>query len=136
MKGDLAVEESKKSFIFFDSWERYLKALEDDKDINYVNAVARAIIQYGLRGECETTDQTILRKVDAVCADLMQSTQTRYAESVRVGKQGGRPKQYNDEAIQALRASGMTLQEIANELGCSVRTVQRTLNSTQDDDDI
>jgi DNA-binding NarL/FixJ family response regulator len=128
----------KKSFVFFDSWERYLKALEDDKDINYVNAVARAMIQYGLRGECETDDETILRKVDAVCSDLMQSTQSRYVASIQGGKQGGRPKQYDADTMQALRDAGMTYQEIADELGCSVRTVQRELktNAADDDDEI
>ena len=121
------MENTKKQFIFFDSWERYLKALEDDRDINYVNAVARAIIQYGLYKQCDTTDETILRKVDAVCSDLMESTYSRYIATINGGKQGGRPIQYDPEVIQALRNSGKTYQEIADELGCSIRTVQRAL---------
>ena len=68
----------------------------------------------------------------------MQSTQSRYVASVKGGKQGGRPKQYDAETIQALRDAGMTYQEIADELGCSVRTVQRELktNAADDDDEI
>ena len=128
------MDNPKKSFIFFDSWERYLETLEEDRDINYVNAVARAIIQYGLRGECNTTDETIIRKVDAVCSDLMQSTQSRYAASLRGGKQGGRPTQHDPETIRSLRNSGMTYQDIAENLGCSVKTVQRALATNSEDE--
>lgn len=131
------MDNPKKSFIFFDSWERYLETLEEDRDINYVNAVARAIIQYGLRGECNTTDETIIRKVDAVCSDLMQSTQSRYEASLRGGKQGGRPTQHDPETIRSLRNSGMTYQDIAENLGCSIKTVQRALTtSTNPEDEI
>lgn len=133
IRGGILMENTKKSFIFFDSWERYLETLEEDRDINYVNAVARAIIQYGLRGECKTTDQTIIRKVDAVCSDLMQSTQSRYVASVRGGKQGGRPVQHDPETIRALRNAGMTYQDIADQIGCSIRTVQRALGNSEDE---
>jgi hypothetical protein len=122
------------NFIFFESWERYLKALEDDKDINYVNAVARAIIQYGLYGKCETQDQTVVRKVDAVCLDLMKSAKSRYAASVKNGSKGGRPTQYDPEAMRSLRDAGLTYQEIADNLGCTVRTVQRALSNPSEDE--
>ena len=36
--------ENKSTFIFFESWERYLKTLELDRDRNYVNEVCRAIV--------------------------------------------------------------------------------------------
>lgn len=121
-------------FIFFESWERYLNTLEEDKDINYVNAVARAMIQYGLYGKCKTEDQTIHRKIDAVCADLIKSTKSRYAASVKNGKQGGRPKQYDPNAIRALKANGLTIQEIAATLGCSLRTVQRAIGGGEEDE--
>ena len=126
------MEEIKKNFIFFESWERYLKTLEEDKDVDYVNAVARAIIQYGLYGKSETEDQTILRKVDAVCSDLMKSTKSRYAASVKNGGQGGRPKKYDDEIIQSLYNQGLSPQDIADNLGCSVKTVQRALANTDE----
>jgi DNA-binding NarL/FixJ family response regulator len=124
--------ESKKSFVFFSSWERYLKTLELDKDINYVNAVARAIIQYGISGEIENDDPTILSRVEAVCSDLMQSSSDRYNAALKGGSRGGRPITHNPEIIKELRSRGMTHQQIAEELGCSVRTVQRAL--TEDDE--
>lgn len=127
------MDEIKKNFIFFESWERYLKTLEEDKNVDYVNAVARAIIQYGLYGKSETEDQTILRKVDAVCSDLMKSTKSRYAASLKNGTQGGRPTKYDKETIMNLYKQGLSAQDIAENLGCSVKTVRRALSNEEDE---
>ena len=128
--------EPKKSFVFFSSWERYLKTLELDKDINYVNAVARAIIQYGISGEIESDDPTILSRVEAVCADLMQSSSARYNAAVKGGTIGGRPPSYDKEAIQQMHKDGVPVQVIADTLGCSKRTVQRAIDAMSEEDEI
>ena len=127
--------ESKKSFVFFSSWERYLKTLELDKDINYVNAVARAIIQYGITGEIESTDPTILSRVEAVCADLMQSSADRYNASLKGGTIGGRPREHDHEAMRQMYKDGVPIQTIADTLGCSKRTVQRAIDAMSTDDE-
>lgn len=128
--------EPKKSFVFFSSWERYLKTLELDKDINYVNAVARAIIQYGIAGEIESADPTILSRVEAVCADLMQSSNARYNAAVNGGVQGGRPRTHDHDAIKQMYKDGVPIQVIADTLGCSTRTVKRAIDSMNEEDDI
>lgn len=128
--------EVKKSFVFFSSWERYLKTLELDKDINYVNAVARAIIQYGIAGEIESTDPTILSRVEAVCADLMQSSTARYNAAVNGGAQGGRPRSHDPEAIRQMYKDGVPVSVIADTLGCSTRTVKRAIESINTEDEI
>lgn len=128
--------EPRKSFVFFSSWERYLKTLELDKDINYVNAVARAIIQYGISREIESTDPTILSRVEAVCADLMQSSSDRYNAAVKGGTTGGRPRSHDHEAIQQMYKDGVPIQVIADTLGCSTRTVKRAIESMNTEDEI
>lgn len=128
--------EDKKSFVFFSSWERYLKTLELDKDINYVNAVARAIIQYGINREIESTDPTILSRVEAVCADLMQSSADRYNAAVKGGVVGGRPRTHDHDAIKQMHRDGIPVQIIADTLGCSKRTVQRVIDAMSDEDEI
>ena len=128
--------ELKKSFVFFSSWERYLKTLELDKDINYVNAVARAIIQYGITGEVESDDPTILSRVEAVCADLMQSSTARYNAAVNGGTQGGRPRTHDHDAIQQMYKDGIPISVIADTLSCSKRTVQRAIDAMNNDDEI
>ena len=128
--------EDKKSFVFFSSWDRYLKTLELDKDIDYVNAVARAIIQYGISGKIESTDPTILSRVEAVCADLMQSSADRYNAAVKGGTTGGRPRTHDHDAIKQMHKDGIPIQIIADTLGCSKRTVQRVIDSMSDEDEI
>lgn len=127
--------EDKKSFVFFSSWERYLKTLELDRDINYVNAVARAIIQYGIAGEIESADPTILSRVEAVCADLMQSSSARYNAAVKGGAQGGRRPVYDRDAIQQMHKDGVPIQVIADTLGCSTRTVKRAIDAINEEDE-
>ena len=127
--------EQRKSFVFFSSWERYLKTLELDKDINYVNAVARAIIQYGITGEVESTDPTILSRVEAVCADLMQSSTARYNAAVKGGATGGRPRTHDHESIQQMYKDGVPIQVIADTLGCSTRTVKRVVEAIGEEDE-
>jgi hypothetical protein len=126
----------KKSFVFFSSWEKYLKTLELDRDINYVNAVARAIIQYGIAGTAETNDPTILSRVEAVCADLMQSSTDRYNAALKGGTQGGRPPKHDHDAIKQMHKDGVPDQIIADTLGCSKRTVQRVLDTINEEDEI
>lgn len=125
--------DNRNKFIFFESWDKYLDTLEEDKDINYVNAVARAIIKYGLYGDCQTDDETIRRKVDAVCSDVIKNTKARYAASVKNGSMGGRPMQFDPDVAKQLHAQGLSYQEIADRMGCSKRTVQRKLD---DEDEI
>ena len=129
------MSQEKKSFVFFSSWERYLKTLELDRDITYVNAVARAIIQYGLCGEIEDQDPTILSRVEAVCSDLMQSSSARYNAAINGGGKGGRPIAHDPELIKELYSRGMTYKQIADELGCAVRTVQRAIAKQGGDED-
>ena len=128
--------EDRKSFVFFSSWERYLKTLELDKEINYVNAVARAIIQYGIAGEIESDDPTILSRVEAVCADLMQSSSERYNAALKGGVTGGRPREHNHEAIQQMYKDGVPINVIADTMGCSTRTVKRAIESMSTEDEI
>ena len=127
--------EPRKSFVFFSSWERYLKTLELDKDINYVNAVARAIIQYGISREVESTDPTILSRVEAVCADLMQSSSDRYNAAVKGGTTGGRPREHDPEAMRQMYKDGVPIQVIADTLGCSTRTVKRAIETMSTEDE-
>ena len=127
------MEQEKKSFVFFSSWEKYLKTLELDRDIDYVNAVARAMIQYGIRGKIENEDPTILSRIEAVCLDLMQSSASRYDAAIQNGKRGGKPKQYSDDDIISLHELGLSEQDIADNLGCHIRTVKRALANIEEE---
>lgn len=128
----------KESFLFIASWYDILKAYER-ADEAFAHKLAMRIIDYGVAGELDPNDEIINGLINSMCAPLINRSKNRYNACVVNGKTGGRPTRYNQEEIISLYKSGMTYEEIANNLGCSVRTVQRALedynkNSTQQND--
>ena len=68
--------------------------------------------------------------------DNINSAKDRYAKAVENGKKGGRPTEINIEHIQELKDSGLTNKQIATELGCSTRTVERANRQNRQNLDI
>lgn len=100
---------TKKYFTFPTSWEQHLKELELDHGINFVNAVARALIQHSIGVKVDTTNPKVLNAVKSMCPIYTS----------------GRPVKYKPELIREMQSAGMTNKEIADKLGCSTRTVSR-----------
>ena len=115
------------NFIFYGSWKEHLNGLKELCGEDVVKEVAWQIINYGTTKEFDTDDQKIINMVNGMCRDLIISAKKRREASISNGKQGGRPPKYDVDKILALRAQGLSLQNIANNLGCSIKTVQRAL---------
>jgi hypothetical protein len=120
-------------FIFLSNWYDVIKAYDDAGQEDMANAIAKEIIIYGVTGDTRTTDPLIYGIVKGLCADQIKRPKARYAHSVENGKKGGRPKKYNLEDMVSLRSYGLSDQEIADNLGCSIKTVQRTLANADDE---
>ena len=71
--------------------------------------------------------KSIIKWINGSCVNNINSAKDRYAKAVENGKKGGRPTEVNSEQITELKAEGLTNIQIANELGCSTKTVQRAL---------
>ena len=125
---------TKENFVFYASWLDAINAMEKAQGEAVADKFARQIIQYGVTGELTTDNEVIIGFIDALCKDLIHKSKNRYKACKANGQQGGRPVQHDAETIKSLYASGMRYQEIATQLGCSVRTVQRALS--YDDDEI
>lgn len=124
------------NFVFYGSWKEHLNGLKELCGDEVAKEVAWQIINYGTIKEFDTDDQKIINMVNGMCRDLIVSAKRRRLASIENGKQGGRPKKYKDEDIFDLFNKGLTHQEIADNLGCSVKTVQRALAATDSDDEI
>ena len=122
------------NFVFYGSWKEHLDGLQDLCGEDVAKEVVWQIVNYGTSKEFDTDDQKIINMVNGMCRDLIESAKKRRAASTENGKQGGRPSKYSDEDIWKLRQQGLSEQEIADNLGCSVRTVQRKLKQNGDDE--
>ena len=116
----------KENFLFIASWYDILKAYERT-DEAFAHKLAMRIIDYGVTGELNVDDEITNNLILSMCAPLINRSKNRYNACVANGRTGGRPTRYNQEEIISLYKSGMSHEEIANQIGCSVRTVQRAL---------
>lgn len=121
------------NFIFYGSWKEHLNGLKQLCGEDVAKEVAWQIINYGTAKEFDTDDQNIINMVNGMCRDLIISAKKRREASVTNGRQGGRPKKYSIDDMLALRDQGLSFQEIADNLGCSVKTVQRALANADDE---
>ena len=124
------------NFIFYGSWKEHLNGLKQLCGDDVAKEVAWQIINYGTCKGFDTDDQKIIDMVNGMCRDLIDSAKKRREASVGNGTRGGRPKKYSVADMLDLRDKGLSLQEIADNLGCSIKTVQRTLAAVDDDDEI
>lgn len=122
------------NFVFYGSWKEHLNGLKELCGEDVAKEVAWQIINYGTSKEFDTDDQKIINMVNGMCRDLIISAKRRRQASVENGRQGGRPTKYSQDDIVALYHKGLTEQDIADNLGCSLRTVQRALINIADDE--
>jgi len=121
-------------FIFLANWYDIIKAYEDAGQSDMANAIAKEIITYGVTGDTRTTDPLIYGIVKGLCTAQMSKPKSR--SSVANGKKGGRPPKYNQDEIVTLYKQWQSEEDIAKQLGCSVKTVQRALATADLDDEI
>lgn len=117
------------NFVFYGSWKEHLDGLKELCGEDVVKEVAWQIINYGTYKDFDTEDQKIINMVNGMCRDLIDSAKKRREASMTNGRQGGRPKRYSEEDIIALFNQGLSPQDIADNLGCSVKTVRRALDT-------
>jgi hypothetical protein len=124
----------KENFLFLASWHDILEGYDSAGKSEIASELAKQIIYYGVTGEMTSEDPIITGTVTGMCAALIDKSKKKYNSCVANGKQGGRPSQYSDEEVWELHEKGLSDSEIAEKLGCSVKTVKRKLASFQEDE--
>lgn len=124
------------NFVFLASWASTIEAFDEMGQTELSGELAKQIIYYGTRGEITTDNPIIKGIVEGMCTALIDKSKARYASSIENGKKGGRPPKYDKNKMLELHSKGMTDQEIANNIGCTLKTVQRALATVDSDDEI
>ena len=121
------------NFVFYASWYELIDAYENAGQPEMAAEIAKQIVNYGVTGQITTNNPLIIGIINAMCTTLIDKSKSRYAASISNGSKGGRPMKYSKDEMRQLRDKGLTQQDIADQLGCSKRTVQRALG---DEDEI
>lgn len=87
----------------------------------------RGIIEYGLYGTEPYSENPFVNMVYVQAIPYLNKARERYQKAVESGKKGGRPTQIDKEKVQELKESGLSLKEIAAELGVPENTVKSIL---------
>ena len=116
------------NFVFYSSWLETIEAFEQNGNTALAKDIALQIIKFGVHGEINSDDPVVVGIVNGMCRDLITKAKNRRRASVEGGTMGGRPVKYSREEMMALREQGLSDQDIADNLGCNVRTVQRALD--------
>lgn len=123
----------KENFVFYADWVDIIKAY-DATNPELAGNLSKQIIYYGVTGEMTSEDPIVVGTVNSMCAALIEKSKNRHRAAIANGKQGGRPKKYSEETMLELRDAGLSNQEIADNLGCNVLTVERTIGKESDDE--
>ena len=127
---------NKENFLFLASWHDILEGYDNAGKPEMASEIAKQIIYYGVTGQMTSNDPVVIGTVTGMCAALIDRSKKRYNTCVANGKQGGRPKKYSVDDMLHLRNQGLSDQDIADNLGCNLKTVQRTLANADIDDEI
>lgn len=124
----------KENFVFIASWASTIESFDDMGQSDIAGELAKQIIYYGTKGEITTDNPMIKGIVEGMCVALIDQSKKKYNACKTNGNKGGRPERYPIEEMLRLRDAGLTDEEIADNLGCSVQTVIKKLKATSDDE--
>ena len=124
-KKDISID-VRKSAVFYEQWYQIVKDFspeERDKAYKYIFEYAF----YGIEPEKDKTN-AMSYVVFRMAKPNIDSAQRRYDTALENGNKGGRPKKVTEEVLQKiveLRKQGLTQNEVALEVGLSLKTIQR-----------
>lgn len=119
----------KENFIFLASWTSTIESFDEMNQPELAGELAKQIIYYGTKGEITTDNPMIRGIVEGMCVALIDQAKQKYQNCRINGNLGGRPEKYPVSEMTRLREAGLTNEEIAENMGCSVQTVIKKLKS-------
>lgn len=94
--------------------------------IEMQDKVIAEIVRYGTGQELVYTDDYVISSIVNMVKGSIDFSIDNYEQKVMNGQKGGRKKKIDDDQIYGLATKGMTAQEIADELGVSKSSVDKS----------
>jgi hypothetical protein len=119
---------NKESFVLYESTYKQIEILEKRLGAEEAYKFIKAIMAFGLYGEVPEEESSVWLYGFEQSITSISAAKTRYEAAVENGKKGGRKKTIDDNKVIELKEDwGFTNKEIAEELGCSVSSVEKII---------
>lgn len=109
------------SFVFYRTFKDTVDNIPDE---NLRLSLYEAIVNYGLNGEYDQSNPMVVAFMQQIVFSI-DKAQSNYESSIQNGGKGGAKKKYNHDKIRQLFSEGKNKFDIAKEIGCSTKTVER-----------
>lgn len=119
--------DNKSSFVFYESVYKQANALHKRNKKEEELELLRAIMEFGLYGVIPEEESDVWLYGFEQAATSISAAKTRYEAAKENGCKGGRPVKYPMMDMVKYREQGMTNNQIAAYMGCSVKTVENKL---------
>ena len=115
-------------FVFYQTVEDMMNKIEEFRGKEAAYDFAKAIIEYGLHGSMPPDSSELwLYGLNNFFYGI-ESAKVRRDDQITNGKKGGRGRVISMNEVIELKEQGLTNEQIAAQLGCSTRTVERRLS--------
>lgn len=116
------------NLVFYEGWLDTLSVLTELNGEEFAKNAAWQILNYGIKGEYTTNDETLIRFVDGLCYAQIKKSQEHYNSSKKAGAQGGAPAKYDHNKMIELYEQGMNINQISKKMNCSYNAVRNAIN--------
>lgn len=116
----------KESMVIYESAYKAIGYLPDEK--SQLEAL-KGLLEYGFYDTIPKSDNPIVNMIYVQAIPSMRSAKERYELSVENGRKGGRPAAVPTEDIVKMKQDGMTNKQIAEQLGCSEKNIEKRIST-------
>lgn len=113
------------SFVLYESVFKQTEILSKKLSKEIAFDFIEAIMAFGLYGELPDEDSVVWLYGFEQSITSISAAKTRYQAAIENGKKGGRKKTIDDAKVEELKKQGLTNKRIAEELNCSVSSVEK-----------
>ena len=115
------------NFVFYTGWLETIDGMAKELGEDYANKALYALVKYAATGEMVTSNALVKGWIIGSVMPSVDNAKERYDKAIANGSKGGAPQKVDRQQVIDLRNKGYTQKQIADELGCTERTIRNIL---------